>query len=46
VIRDEIRRFWEAERQDAEEMVDGYRTMARKALEALERLRRGGGRTP
>lgn len=46
VIRDEIRRFWEADRDVAQEMIDGYRVMARKALEALERLHGSNFATP
>jgi hypothetical protein len=40
VIRDHIRAYWEAEPEAAEKMVDGYRAMAKAALEAAERERR------
>lgn len=39
VIQDRIRAYWEADPADAEKMVDGYREMAKAALEAAERVR-------
>ncbi len=38
-IRDAIRAYWEADPEDAAKMVDGYRSVARAALEAAERVR-------
>lgn len=40
VIRDAIRAYWQAEPAEAEQMIDGYRAMAKAALEAAERERR------
>lgn len=36
VIRDRIRAYWEAEPAEAEQMIDGYKAMAKAALEAAE----------
>lgn len=39
VIRDSIRAYWEADPEEAVKMVDGYRAMAKAALEAAEGVR-------
>lgn len=45
VIRDEIRSFWAAA-DGCPVKLDGYRVMARKALEAAERVRKSEGNSP